>query len=322
MKRLKKTTSLVCILALVASMLFSLLSCAFLSPDGAAEDKTTIRIGVMAGPTGMGMAKLMSDEAQSARYDFRVYSDPSVGVGDLTAENLDMLCLPTNTAANLYARSGAKVIAVNTLGTLYLLTSEDVTVRSLADLEGKTVYTSVPSSTTGPILRYLLDQAEVSAAIETVADHDALVAKVALGEVKIAVLPEPKVTAALLQNTAYKVALNLSEEWAALSESPLTMGCIVVRDAFLQAHRSLIDAFLGQYEASIGFINDPQNLESAAQMIVDADVLPKLAVAKKALSNLYGSIAYLDGTAMKTALERFYDAIGQTKPDGEFYYAK
>ena len=76
-------------------------------------------------------------------------------------------------------------------------------------------------------------------------------------------------------------------------------------------------------------MSDKANLESAAQMIVDAGVLPKLPVAKKALANLEGSIAYLDGEAMKAALVSFYQvlltsmpaSIGGALPNDSFYYA-
>lgn len=332
---MKKLLALLLLLTLALASAFSLVSC--VNTDGkndetqntvddktpaTADDETVIRIGVMAGPTGMGMAALMQDETKAARYDFRVYSDPSIGVADLSAGKLDMLCLPTNTAANLYAKTGAKVLAINCLGSLYLVTGEGETVASLSDLEGKTVYTSVPGSTTGPILSHLLSLAGVHATIETVADHDSLVAKVAKGEASIAVLPEPKVTALTMQNSAVKVALNLSSEWENLSESPLTMGCIVVRDAFLGEHRAITERFVDDYKASIEYIGNKENHDAAAQMIVDAGVLPKLPIANKALTNLYGSIVYLDGAEMKAALEGFYDAIGQAKPADAFYFSK
>ena len=284
-----------------------------------------INIGVMSGPTGMGMAKLMSDAGdESELYSFEVYSAPTDATADLANGTLDMLCLPTNTAAALANKQSdyISVIAINTLGSLYLLTDGETTISSIADLEGKTIWASVPSSTPGPIINYLLQQNGVNATVEFEADHDALVAKVKNGEASIAVLPEPKVTAALTQAPAYSVDLNLSTEWSKVSETPLTMGCIVVRNDFLKENKSTVDAFLKDYKASIEYINDNENLSSAAQMIVDEGVLPKLPVATKALSNLYGSIVYMDGEDMKTALKDFYEAIGLAQPADEFYYEK
>ncbi len=313
---MKKLISLILLGAMVALMLFSCNS-----PD--VRDDVEIDIGVMSGPTGMGMAKLMNDVGEdSDKYDFEIYSAPTNATADLASGELDMLCLPTNTAAALANKEAdfITVLAINTLGSLYLLSDADTTITSIADLEGKTIYASVPSSTTGPIINYLLKKNDVNATVEFEADHDALVAKIKDGTAPIAILPEPKVTAALTQNTAYSIDLNLSTEWSKVSSTPLAMGCIVVRNDFLKEHKAAVDKFLEDYKASIEYINNSENLDEAAQMIVDAEIIPALPVAKKALKNLYGSIAYIDGAEMKSTLENFYAAIELQKPSDSFYY--
>ena len=310
---------------LIATILLLTTALLALSACSTPDEREKINIGVMSGPTGMGMAKLMCDTAEDSElYAFEVYSSPTDATADLANGTLDMLCLPTNTAAALANKQAdyISVISINTLGSLYLLTDENTTVSSVADLDGKTIVASVASSTTGPIIEYLLEQNGVSATVEFESDHDALVAKVKSGAYPIVVLPEPKVTAALTQNANYSIDLNLSTEWSKVSDTPLTMGCIVVRNAFLAENKASVDAFLADYKASIEYIGANANLDASAQMIVDAGVLPKLPVAKKALANLYGSIVYIDGADMKAALEGFYDAIGLKKPDNSFYYEK
>ena len=304
---------------LIAVLSLSLFAC------NTPEDTTKIRIGVMSGPTGMGMAKLMNDyKDDNSKYEFIVYSAPTNATADLANGNLDMLCLPTNTAAALanQKENYISAIAINTLGSLYLMTSENVTVSSIADLEGKTIYASVPSSTTGPIINYILEKNNVNATVVFEADHDALVAKVVSGAADIVVLPEPKVTAATIQNGTYSVDLNLSTEWSKISDEPLTMGCIVVKNDFLAEHKAVVDNFLVDYKKSIDFIADKSNLDQAAQMIFDNGVLPKLPIAKKALNNLYGSIVYIDSEEMENALKAFYDAIGISCPSDDFFYEK
>ena len=286
-------------------------------------DNTVINIGVMSGPTGMGMAKLMTEQdPQAPKYNFTVFNTPNTATAELLSGNLDMLCLPTNTAATLATKNAdtITVLSINCLGSLYLLTDSNTEIKSIADLAGKTIVASVPNSTTGPIIEYILSENNVDATVEFEADHDALVERIAKNEVSIAVLPEPKVTAAIMQNNTYSVDLNLSTEWEKISDSPLTMGCLVVRNEFLKEHSSLVKSFLKEYKASIEYIGDIKNLDSAAQMIYDAGVLPKLPIAKNALKNLNGSIVYLDGKEMKSALKAFYDAIALTQPSDDFYY--
>ena len=55
-------------------------------------------------------------------------------------------------------------------------------------------------------------------------------------------------------------------------------------------------------------------------MIVENGIIPALPIAKSALTNLYGSIVYIDGADMQAALVSFYDAIGNSQPSDEFYY--
>ena len=309
---MKKITALL----LLVIMLVSFMS-------GCTDDRTVINIGVMSGPTGMSMTKLMADnDEQNPKYNFTVYSTPTTATADILSKELDMLCLPTNTAATLANKnpSTLTVLSINTLGSLYLVTDKDTKINSIKDLEGKTIYASVPNSTTGPIINYLLKKNDVNATVEFEPDHDALVARVIKNEVSIAVLPEPKVSVATFKNSDYSVDLNLSEEWDKVSDTPLTMGCIVVRNEFLEQHKSLVKSFLKEYEASINYIVDEKNT-NAPQMIIDEGVIPAaLPVVTSALNNLRDSIVYLDGRDMKEALEKFYAAIGVEAPQDEFYY--
>ncbi len=316
---MKKILSVLLVVATLTASLFTLTSC-FVN-----KDNTKLNIGVLAGPTGMGMAKLMNDAGEeSEKYSFVLKSSPDQLLPELTSKAIDMACLPTNVAANLANKNSdyITVIAINTLGSLYLVAKNGTSVNDISDLQGKTIHTSVPTSTTRPILQHILTENSVSATIECdYQDHDALVAAVKAGQVEYAVLPEPKVTAALMGNTfGYEVKLNLNEEWNGVSDTELTMGCIVVRNEFLKEHKSVVDNFLKEYKASIEYVNNRENLNAAANMFVQEGIIPKLPIATSALSNLYGSIAYIDKADMKAALEEFYDVIGQAKPADTFYY--
>jgi len=167
-------------------------------------------------------------------------------------------------------------------------------------------------------------EAKGSVTLVSEADHDKVAAKIAMGEIEIAVLPEPKATVAI--NTAkaagynYSIKLNLSDEWSDVSENELAMGCIAVRGELVNTNEKALVEFLTEYKASIEYIGNEDNHASAAEMIVTAGILPKLPIAKSALNNLYGAIVYEDGQDMKATLVDFYDAISLTKPNDTFYY--
>ena len=92
-------------------------------PSCKKADDTVINIGVLAGPTGMGMAKLITDEGINEKYEFVVRSNPTDAIAELSNGDVDMLCMPTNTAATLAATKPdyISVLAINCLGSLYII---------------------------------------------------------------------------------------------------------------------------------------------------------------------------------------------------------
>ena len=70
-------------------------------------------------------------------------SSPDELVPKVMTGEIDIAALPTNVASTLWSKTEGKVemLAVNTLGVLYMLENGD-SVNSVADLKGKTIYTS------------------------------------------------------------------------------------------------------------------------------------------------------------------------------------
>lgn len=301
-------------------------------------EKTAVRLGLLAGPTGMGAARLMSEnlhETTANRYDVTLFSAPDQITAKIISGELDIAAVPTNLAAVLYQKTkgGVQLLALNTLGVLHLLTAEGETVASVEDLKGKTVYSSGQAAVPEYVLNYILDSAGILNEVEVIyeAEHDAVIAALASGKAKIAVLPEPKVTAALMQVEGLAKALDLTEEWNKAAEkaggqSVLSMGCVVVRKEFADAAPEAVKSFLSEYRSSIEFMKDPANADAAASLCEQFKIIPKAAVAKKALpgSNLYFSA----GAEMKAQIAPFYEvlfgfapaSVGGALPDDAFYY--
>ena len=169
-------------------------------------DALTVRIYTLNGTTGFGMAKLMNDAKNNTatqNYSVQVKTDASEVLTALINGDVDIAALPTNAAANVYNKTngGVKILAVNTLGCLYLLTNQNATVTSFADLKGKTVY--VPAQNPTFIFTYLCKQNGLEIGKDVIIDSTSyaqpanLRDAVASGVVDIAVLPEPMVTVAI-----------------------------------------------------------------------------------------------------------------------------
>ena len=290
----------------------------------------TMRIAGLSGPTGIGMVNLMqSKDNQTAKndYQFSVVSDPTEIVSGMTNNSYDIAACPINLAATLYNKleGNIQVLAVNTKGVLYILENGN-TINSLSDLAGKKLYATGQGSTPEYILNYLLEQSGVAdkVTVEYVTSHDELATLAASGKATISMLPEPKVTAALTKNADLRIALNLTEEFEKISGKTLIQGVIIAKKDFVEANKAAIDMFLTEYEASINAVNT--DIETAASLCEQYGIIPKAAVAKKAIPNC--NIAYIDGADMKASvsanLQIFFDAnpksVGGKLPGEDFYY--
>ena len=288
----------------------------------------------------MGSAKLLQDaeEGKTAnRYSYTLFSAPDQVTAKLIAGELDIAAVPTNLAAVLYQKTKGSVqlLALNTLGVLHLVTAEGESVASVEDLKGRTVYSSGQAAVPEYVLDYILDSYGLKDQVTVVyeAEHDAVIAALASGKAKIAVLPEPKVTAALAQVPGLSKALDLTAEWEKAAEkngagdSTLAMGCMVVRTDFARENKAAVDAFLPEYKASVEYMRDGANADGAAALCERFGIIPKAAVAKKALpgSNLF----FAEGAEMKARITPFYEilfgfapaSVGGALPDDAFYYA-
>ncbi len=320
-ERIHKIMKKLLSLALTTIILFSFCSCTYGTSqegtldhnDTAPADFTEIRIAVLNGTTGFGIAPLYNDiqtgidHNMNAKIDF--YADATLVAPLVIGESVDIAAVPTNLAATLYNKTqgGIEVLAVNTLGVLYLIENGD-TVKSIADLEEKTVY--LPGSGSNPeyVLKTLLELSGLSDKVKldyTYATPDELTAALASGKVSLGVLPEPKVTAAMTKNAALKVAVDFSKEWKALTKTELVQGCIIARKAFIAEHPVAVDNFLAAYEASVNALNSDPDAGAAA--VVAAGIAANEALVKNALPRC--NISYLVGNDMKTALNEFWGAL-------------
>ncbi|MBQ1218181.1 MAG: ABC transporter substrate-binding protein [Clostridia bacterium] len=314
-------------LLLAVVLTFSLFACAP-ADDG---EGVKVRVAALSGATGLGMAKLMEDAAQGTAkndYSFDVYDAPEVLLPEITSDKYDIAALPTNVAAKLYNNTKGKIqiLALNTLGVLYMLEIGTSNVKSIADLRGKTIYTTGQGSTPEYMLKYVLEKngltvgTDVQIVFETTADG--VVTHAAEGAVLM--LPEPKVTAVKGQLGNVTVALNMTDEWNKVCSTPLAQGCVVVNKEFAAKNPEAVAAFLEEYEASITYVRE--NAAAASLLVEKFKIIPKAALAEKAIPN--SNLTFLAGKDMKAALVPLYQvlfnaqasSVGGALPADDFYY--
>ena len=313
--------ALVFLLAL-ALLLVSLVSCAKHTP----ADDATVKVGYLSGSTGLGLSKMIADNKDKEQITFTKYNSPAEIMAAYANGDIDLAALPTNAFPN-YSKSvtgprSIKMLALNTLGVLYLLSDDGTTVSpsDLSSLSGKTVY--VPEQAPKLVLQYLLTANHVeNVTLDMQYDLETLPAAAQTDpDVHYILFPEPKVT--VLLNTAgsktYSISLDLTEAWNNVGDEPLVQGCMIVSGQFAADHAGLIDSFLTEYEASINWMKDPANLDAAAQYAVDAGIFPKLSIAKQVIPRC--TLTFISGASMKTTSNAFLSALGIALPADDAYY--
>lgn len=290
----------------------------------------SIKVAALKGPTAMGLTKFMDDdEKNNLPYEFTIAGAADEITPLIAQGKVDFACVPANLGAVLYKKTEGKIsaLAVNTLGVLYICENGD-TVKSVADLKGKTIYSSGKGATPEYALNFILKSngIENDVNIEWKSEHSECLAALLANENAVAMLPQPFVTTAQMKNEGVRVAIDLNDAWDDLNlSSTLLTGIVVVRKEFAENNPDAVKDFLERYSASVKFVNE--NVDEAAELIGKYDIVPA-AVAKKAIPSCH--IVCISGDEMKSKLsgylqvlfEQLPASVGGAMPADDFYYTK
>lgn len=315
----------------LSMLVAALLAAAFLFSCALADEP--VRVFALKGPTGIGMVGVMENHPDE--YAFTLAGAPDEIVAAIASGSADIAACPTNLAATLYnkTKGNVQLMALNTLGVLHVVSSDE-SIASFADLAGRKVYATGQGSVPEYVINYILEQNGIADQVELeyVAEHSELATLLAAGSAEIGILPEPHVTSALMQNDSLRTVIDVTsafEDAARMAGSDamvLSMGCVIVRREFAENNPRLVEAFLDAYSESVSFVNaDP---DAASQLVEKHGVMPKAAVAKRAIPNCH--IVFVEGTQMRAQIEPLYDllfaanpaSVGGALPGDDFYYAR
>lgn len=319
---MKKLIAVMTVLALVLGMV------CFVS----AEEKTAIRLGGLKGPTSMGMVKLLDDAENGLTknaYEFTMAGSADELTPKILKGELDILAVPANLGAILSKNSGGAVqmLAVNTLGVIYIVEKGGETVQTIEDLRGKTVYATGKGSTPEYALTYLLSQhgldISTDVTVEWKSEPTEVVAQMATEEASVAMLPQPFVTVAAGQLENLRIALDLTKEWEALDNgSQFVTAGLIIRKEFAEANPDAVKTFLEEYAASTAYANE---VPAEAAQLIEKYGIVKAAVAEKAIP--YCNIVCIAGEDMKQMVSGYFEvlfaqnpkAVGGELPGDDFY---
>ena len=334
MKHIKSVVSLL----LAVALAFTLAGCGT-KEEPAADDSdeltpAEVNLYVLSGPTGIGAMNLWAaaDAGETANtYHITMPGANDEVVAALSNGQADIAAVATNLAATLYNKTdgGVTVLAVNTLGVLSLL-GNGGEAASIADLAGRTIYAPGQGANPEYILRYVLRgnglDPDSDVTLRFVGEGSELLTVWQTDPEAVILAPQPVATSILMQNENARTLFDMTEEWDKVSggESTLMMGCVIVRNAFLQEHPDAVTLFLQEYAASIE--KAQSDAAGTAALCEQYGLIPKAALAEKVLP--YCGLTFVTGAEMKAGLSGYlqvmFDAdpksVGGAMPDDGFYY--
>ena len=293
-----------------------------------------VNLYVLSGPTGIGAMNLWA--AADAGETQNTYHITMPGANDevvaaISNGDADIAAVATNLAATLYNKTsgGVTVLAVNTLGVLSLL-GNGQEVATIADLAGKTIYAPGQGANPEYILRYVLTgnglDPDKDVTIQFVGEGSELLTVWQTDPEAVIMAPQPVATSILMQNENAATIFNMTDEWDKVSggDSTLMMGCVIVRNEFLQENPGAVALFLQEYAASIE--KAQSDVEGTAALCEQYGLIPKAALAKAAIPSC--GLTFVTGAEMKSALSGYlqvmFDAdlksVGGAMPGDDFYY--
>lgn len=274
------------------------------------------KFALLNGPTGIGGLKAMKDSKYA---DFKIISSPDRIIASLIKGEYDIASLPSNLGAIIYNRGlNYKAVAI-IVDSGFSLVSRDSSIKSIGDLNGKTVYCAAKGANPDIILQYMLKNNNVkNVNINYSLSYPDLTKALISGIVDTAILAEPFATMALDGNANFKTVI---KEFEYMKEP---IGILVAKESFLKNNGQLLNNILNEYKSSTEYIlknpNEVLNLIEGSGIIINEKAIVK-AMPKIGLS-------FYTGKNMKDRLKKYYELlygfnasyIGGSIPNDGFYY--
>lgn len=297
------------------------------------SETADIRFCVLPGPGGAGTAWMLDRCAPGAGGPLTVEkveaADPAAAGRALSDGTADMAVLPADEAAALYAREPetVKVLAVHTLSSLHILEKGGSSVRSLADLSGRTVYAAGEGGTSEHVITALLAAAPLrpGAVKFEWLTSDGAADRMAESEKGVCLLSAPDAAALMQRDGDIRLAFSLAQALDEPDLEALPQDCIAVRTEFAEQEPELVEEMTDLCRRSSGFMAGGENRTEAGALAAELGLLPGGETAAETLP-LCG-FTFVTGQEMRRMLESYYallfDAapsfIGGAMPYDSFY---
>lgn len=201
----------------------------------------------------------------------------------------DVAVVPSNLAAQAYNKKvGYKILGTVGWGSMYLV-STDSAVKQLSDIKSKEVYSLGKGLTPDIAFKSVLKQNNIDAdkdvSITYVSAASELPPVVIGGKAKLAVIPEPALTAVKAKKKDLNVICNLNDEWKKILDSDygFPQSTLIVKESLLKNDKEFINKLADSTKENVKWVND--NKDKVGAMSEKLGVTVKAGIVAKALED-------------------------------------
>jgi NitT/TauT family transport system substrate-binding protein len=302
----------------------------------AAENPATLKVAAIVGTSGIGMAYLFANPpavGTGTAVSFETVGSADVLLPKLLSGEVDICVLPPNVAAKLYNVGKKSIVAGAVVGNGMLsLVTRDPAIKTLKDLEGKTVSVAGQGATPEYVFRALIAKTGLPANSVTPdfsIPNPEIAAALVSNRISCALVPEPFATVAIINGgtgtAPVRRAISIKDEWKAAGfgqDFPMTL--CVIRKEYADKNPETVRKFLQAYKDSIAWT--VANPAEAGKLVESSGLGLKAPVAAKSIPS--GNYTFIPAVEARDSIEKllsvflYYapEAVGGKLPDDGFYF--
>ena len=274
-------------------------------------------MSLLNGPSAIGAVKMINDYK---KININIINSPNNILASIIKGEADIAAVPANMASIIYNRGlDYKAVAVVSETKMFIVSS-DKNIKSIDDLKNKTIYCGLKLSTPDLILQYLIKTQNIKGAnINYSLGNLDLSKALASKKVDIAILPEPFLSSALLENKDINIVLDISKY---IDSYPVAV--LIAKKTFIENNNALLKEILNEYKKSTEYILN--NKDKIEPLIKQTSILINAKAVVYGIDRI--GITFYNDNNMKLKLNDYYNfiynfdknLIGNKIPKDDFYY--
>lgn len=277
----------------------------------------TYQMYLLNGPTAIGGLKMIN-EYNNINID--IINSPQNILSYIVKMEADVAVIPANMAAIIFNKQLKYKAAAVISETKFFIVSANKNIQTINDIKNQTIYCGAKLATPDIMLQYLISKEKIkNVNINYSFNNPDLSKAIVSGNADIAILPEPFLSSAMLENKDIHIVAEISKY---IENYPAAI--LIAKEDFINHNKKLLNEILNEYKKSTEYIvNNRNNIDKLLQ---NTSILVNAEVINYGLNRM--GLVFYNAEKMKFELKNYYNfiynfnknLIGGKIPDDSFYY--